>query len=66
MCYRPQYRFENVLRSQPGCLLSTLQVLIAPHNSNSSPTAHENVQWNTIRNLMTGLGIPYEDFDAEI
>ena len=43
-----------------------LQVLIAPHNSNSSPTAHENVQWNTIRNLMIGLGIPYEDYDAEI
>ena len=37
------------------------QVLIAPHNSNSSPMAHERVHWNTVRNLLKGLGIPYED-----
>ncbi len=33
-------------------------VLLAPHNSNSSPAAWERVHWNTIRNLLKGLGIP--------
>ena len=32
-------------------------VLLAPHNSNSSPAAWERVHWNTIRNLLDGLGI---------
>ncbi len=32
-------------------------VLLAPHNSNSSPMAWERVHWNTIRNLMEGLGL---------
>jgi D-3-phosphoglycerate dehydrogenase len=38
-------------------------VMLAPHNSNSSPLAWELVQWNTIRNLLVGLGIPHPDFD---
>jgi D-3-phosphoglycerate dehydrogenase len=33
-------------------------VLLAPHNSNSSPTAWERVHLNTIQNLLDGLGIP--------
>ena len=33
-------------------------VLLAPHNANSSPTAWEQVHWNTIHNLLSGLGIP--------
>ena len=32
-------------------------VMLAPHNSNSSPTAWERVHWNTIKNLLDGLGI---------
>ena len=36
------------------------QVLLAPHNANSSPEAWEHVHWNTIRNLLDGLEIPYE------
>jgi D-3-phosphoglycerate dehydrogenase len=32
-------------------------VLLAPHNSNSSPAAWERVHWNTIKNLFEGLGI---------
>lgn len=36
-------------------------VLLAPHNANSSPAAWERVHWNTIRNLVTGLGIPYQN-----
>jgi D-3-phosphoglycerate dehydrogenase len=42
-------------------LLKMDNVLLAPHNANSSPTAWERVHWNTIRNLLTGLGIPYEE-----
>jgi D-3-phosphoglycerate dehydrogenase len=36
-------------------------VMLAPHNSNSSPSAWERVHWNTIRNLLEGLGIPSAD-----
>jgi len=36
-------------------------VLLAPHNSNSSPAAWENVHWNTIRNLLLGLDIDPSD-----
>jgi D-3-phosphoglycerate dehydrogenase / 2-oxoglutarate reductase len=38
-------------------LLKLDQVLLAPHNANSSPLAWERVHWNTIRNLLNGLGI---------
>ncbi len=40
------------------------QVLLAPHNSNSSPSAWEQVHWNTIRNLLIGLNIPCDDLDS--
>lgn len=33
------------------------QVLLAPHNSNSSPLFWEKVHWNTIKNLLVGLDI---------
>jgi len=36
-------------------------VLLAPHNSNSSPFYWERVHWNSIRNLALGLGIPVGD-----
>ena len=36
-------------------------VMLAPHNSNSSPAAWERVHWNTIRNLLEGLGIECSD-----
>jgi D-3-phosphoglycerate dehydrogenase len=32
-------------------------VMLAPHNSNSSPAAWERVHRNTIHNLLVGLGI---------
>ena len=32
-------------------------VMIAPHNTNSSPSAWERVHWNTIKNLLEGLEI---------
>jgi len=44
-------------------LLKMKNVMLAPHNSNSSPLAWEKVHWNTIRNLLDGLEIPHPDFD---
>jgi D-3-phosphoglycerate dehydrogenase len=41
-------------------LLQMDNVMLAPHNANSSPTAWEHVHWNTIRNLLDGLDIPYD------
>ena len=38
-------------------------VMLAPHNSNSSPQAWERVHWNTIRNLLIGLGIDHSGVD---
>jgi D-3-phosphoglycerate dehydrogenase len=55
--------FENEPLAQDSPLLQMDNVMLAPHNSNSSPAAWENVHWNTIRNLLTGLGIDHEDFD---
>ncbi|HSF82390.1 MAG TPA: phosphoglycerate dehydrogenase [Anaerolineales bacterium] len=40
-------------------------VMLAPHNANSSPQAWERVHWNTIRNLLEGLGFAMdEQFEA--
>ncbi|MDP2966073.1 MAG: phosphoglycerate dehydrogenase [Pelolinea sp.] len=44
-------------------LLKMKNVMLAPHNSNSSPLAWEKVHWNTILNLLDGLRIPHPDFD---
>ncbi|MBW8010240.1 MAG: phosphoglycerate dehydrogenase [Chloroflexi bacterium] len=44
-------------------LLSMQNVMLAPHNANSSPTAWEHVHWNSIRNLLEGLGISAEDLN---
>jgi D-3-phosphoglycerate dehydrogenase len=42
----------------PESPLTQMQnVLLAPHNSNSSRAAWEHVHWNTIRNLLEGLDI---------
>ncbi|MBN1668062.1 MAG: phosphoglycerate dehydrogenase [Anaerolineales bacterium] len=40
------------------------QVMLAPHNANSSPAAWERVHWNTIRNLLAGLEIDPAGLDA--
>ncbi len=37
-------------------LLGMDNVMIAPHNTNSSPYYWERVHWNTLRNLLIGLG----------
>ena len=42
-------------------LMNMDNVMLAPHNANSSPAAWERVHWNTIKNLLDGLGIPFDD-----
>jgi len=49
------YEVEPLPLDSP--LLKLDNVLLAPHNANSSPTAWERVHWNTLRNLLEGLGI---------
>ena len=52
--------FEEEPLPQDSPLLDMENVMLAPHNSNSSPAAWEHVHWNSIRNLLEGLDIPYE------
>jgi D-3-phosphoglycerate dehydrogenase len=52
--------FEHEPLPLDSPLLKMENVLLAPHNSNSSPAAWERVHWNTIRNLVEGLGMEYE------
>jgi D-3-phosphoglycerate dehydrogenase len=40
-------------------------VMLAPHNANSSPAAWERVHWNTIKNLVEGLGMPFQRLEQE-
>jgi D-3-phosphoglycerate dehydrogenase len=44
-------------------LLKMDNVLLAPHNANSSPAAWERVHRNTLRNLLEGLGIDCADLE---
>jgi D-3-phosphoglycerate dehydrogenase len=53
------YEIEPIPADSP--LLKMENVMLAPHNANSSPTAWEKVHWNTIRNLLEGLGIPTQN-----
>ena len=52
--------FENEPLPEESQLRGFSQVLLAPHNANSSPQAWEKVHWNTIKNLLEGLGIDYQ------
>ena len=45
-------------------LLRMSQVMLAPHNANSSPIAWERVHWSTIRNLLDGLKITHDDLES--
>jgi D-3-phosphoglycerate dehydrogenase / 2-oxoglutarate reductase len=49
------FEFEPLPADSP--LLTMDNVMLAPHNANSSPDAWERVHWNTIKNLLDGLGI---------
>ena len=52
------FEFEPLPLNSP--LMKMDNVMLASHNSNSSPAAWERVHWNTIRNLVEGLGLKYE------
>lgn len=57
------FEVEPLPPDSPLCRMDN--VLLAPHNANSSPAAWERVHWNTIRNLLDGLGIPSDDLPGE-
>ena len=57
------FEIEPIPSDSP--LLSLDNVMLAPHNSNSSPAAWEHVHWNTMRNLLDGLEISYRGDDLE-
>ena len=53
------FEAEPLPSSSP--LLQMENVMLAPHNANSSPAAWERVHWNTIKNLLDGLGMDASD-----
>ncbi len=55
--------FEMEPLPQDSPLRKMENVMLASHNSNSSPSAWERVHWNTIRNLLIGLHIKHADLD---
>ena len=57
------FEFEPLPADSP--LKQMDNVMLAPHNSNSSPEAWERVHWNTIRNLLVGLDLPVDDFSPD-
>jgi D-3-phosphoglycerate dehydrogenase len=58
----------DVYENEPLPLDSLLRqmdnVLLAPHNANSSPAAWERVHWNTIHNLLEGLGFDASELES--
>jgi len=46
-------------------LMKMDNVMLAPHNANSSPSAWERVHWNTIRNLVEGLGLRFRGVEQD-
>lgn len=52
------YEHEPLPASSPLTHLDN--VLLAPHNANSSPAAWERVHYNTLKNLLEGLGYPID------
>jgi D-3-phosphoglycerate dehydrogenase len=53
------YESEPLPPDSPLLLMDN--VLLAPHNSNSSPTAWKRVHRNTLRNLIEGLGMVFDE-----
>jgi D-3-phosphoglycerate dehydrogenase len=52
------FEYEPLPLESP--LLKMDNVMLAPHNANSSSAAWERVHWNTIKNLLEGLGLEYK------
>jgi D-3-phosphoglycerate dehydrogenase len=57
------FEFEPLPLDSP--LRSMDQVMLAPHNANSSPAAWERVHKNTLRNLLEGLELAYDPADLQ-
>jgi phosphoglycerate dehydrogenase-like enzyme len=57
------FEIEPIPSESP--LLSMENVMLAPHNANSSPAAWEKVHWNTLRNLLDGLEISFGGDEIE-
>jgi D-3-phosphoglycerate dehydrogenase len=55
--------FEDEPIPADSALLRMDQVMLAPHNSNSSPSAWEAVHWNTIKNVIEDFGVPLDRFE---
>jgi D-3-phosphoglycerate dehydrogenase len=55
------FEYEPLPLDSP--LMKMDNVMIAPHNSNSSPAAWERVHWNTIKNMLDALEIECNDFE---
>lgn len=53
--------FENEPLPASSPLRRMDNVMLASHNSNSSPLYWEYVHWNTIKNLLNVLGVPYNE-----
>ena len=51
--------FKEEPLPQNSPLMSMKNVMLAPHNANSSPSAWERVHINTIRNVFIGLGLEF-------
>lgn len=56
------FEFEPLPKDSP--LMQMDNVLLSPHNTNSSPFYWERVHWNSIRNLLIGLDIPVGDLES--
>jgi phosphoglycerate dehydrogenase-like enzyme len=52
--------FEQEPLPKDSPLLTMDNVMLAPHNANSSSAAWERVHWNTIKNLIEGLGMKFQ------
>jgi len=57
--------YENEPLEPGNPLMGMDNVMLAPHNANSSPAAWEHVHWNTIRNLLLGLGRATQGIDSD-
>lgn len=53
--------FETEPLAKDSPLLKMDNVILSPHNTNSSPYFWERVHWNTLRNLLVGLELPVGD-----
>ncbi len=55
--------FEHEPLPHDSPLMTMDNVMLAPHNANSSPAAWERVHWNTIKNLLDGLGLDSSELE---